>query len=160
MNRKTTIVILMLSLIIAGLSLIVITEVLQNTKIVAKSPIGPIMSMENCIQATGACDNESQGYFLSYYRPTSRRNKNHVKTANNKVFGYFQAQTSFPAQRPVPYGAVFQSRRRGRGADVLRNLKNAKFEGFVIFLRCFKHFCKSSVKTKIKNITQKTSYLS
>ena len=55
---------------------------------------------------------------------------------------YSQAPTSFPAQRPVLYGAAFQSRRRGKGANVLRNLKNAKFEDLGVFFAVLSIFAK------------------
>jgi hypothetical protein len=102
--------------------------------------------MESCIKATGACNNEAQGYFLLGYWTTSQENPIVITAANNKGYRHVQIPTSYPAQRPVPDGAVFQSRRRGNVADVLRNLKMMKFVGLAIVLRSFKHFCKSSVR--------------
>ena len=83
--------------------------------------------------------------FHAFIRPTSQIYK---KAVNNAVQWHSQAQTSYPAQRPVPYGAEFQPWRCRGVANVFAKPQNAEFAGLACFLRYFNHFCKSSVKTK------------
>ena len=100
----------------------------------------------------GSCKNSSRctaksvpGLFLADARPTSQIVK---KAANNKVQRHSQAQMSYPAQRPVPYGAEFRPWRCRIIANVFAKPQNVKFEGLASFFRCFNHFCKSSVKNQ------------
>ena len=69
------------------------------------------------------------------------------KAANNEVQRHFQAQMSYPAQRPVPYRAEFRPWRCRGIANDFAKPETAKFAGLAIVLRNFKHFCKSSVTT-------------
>ena len=69
-----------------------------------------------------------------------------TKAANSKVLRYFQAQTSYPAQRPVPYTAESRPWRCRVVANVFAIPQVAKFGGLAVFLRCFIHFYKSSVR--------------
>ncbi|MFC1782217.1 hypothetical protein ACFL02_01360 [Planctomycetota bacterium] len=62
--------------------------------------------MKSCIKATGACNNEAQGYFMLGYRPTNQPDPMWIKAANNKGYRHVQIPTSYPAHRPVPNGAV------------------------------------------------------
>jgi len=75
-------------------------------------------------------------------RPTSHFIAN---AANNEDYRRFQAQTSYPAQRPVPHGAEFQPWRCRGVANVFAKPQNAKFAGLACVLRYFNHFCKSPV---------------
>jgi len=64
----------------------------------------------------GSCKNSSKrtaksapGLFLADARLTSQIIKK--AATNNNVQRHSQAQISYPAQRPVPYGAEFRARR-------------------------------------------------
>ena len=97
----------------------------------------------------GTCTNSNRctakpvpGLFHADIRPTSQIIN---KAANNTVQWHSQAQMSYPAQRPVPYGAEFHPWRCGVAANVFAKPQSAEYEVLVIVLRYFKHFCKSSV---------------
>jgi hypothetical protein len=98
----------------------------------------------------GTCKNSDRctvkpvpGLFHADIRLTSQT----IRTAaNNKVQWHFQTQTSYLAQRPVPYGAEFHPWRCRVVANAFAKPQNAKIVGLATVLRYFKHFCKSSVK--------------
>ena len=64
------------------------------------------------------------------------------KAANNKVQRHFQAQMSYPAQRPVPHGAEFHPWRCRVMANVFAKPQKAKFAGLVIFCAILSIFAK------------------
>jgi len=96
---------------------------------------------EHCLNSNDRCSAKADPeLFHADKRPTSHFIAN---AANNEDYRRFQAQTSYLAQRPVPYEAAFRPWRCRGVANVFAKPQNAEFVGLACFLRYFKHFCKS-----------------
>gem|GEM_PF-4924822 len=106
--------------------------------------------IETCKNSSRYAAKSVLGLFHVDVRPTSQIIK---KAANNKVQRHSQAQTSYPAERSVPYGAEFDPWRCRIIANVFAKPQNINFQGLASFLRYLNHFCKSSViyYRRIKN---------
>lgn len=110
-------------------------------------------SIGTCKNSNGCTANPVPGLFHANTWLTRQIIK---KAANNKVQWHSQAQTSYPAQRPVPYGVAFRPWRCRVVANVFAKPQNVKFAGLAVVLRCFKHFCKSSVRIKTEDAGKHT----